>query len=122
MEVEAANMRADINRDQTNQTNSTVAFVRFATRRDAVICLKLFSEDDNEEIVASMPKGSVEDPHDIIWADLCVDEVKQGTLRRTGVLLLIAVFMTFAPAVLFIVSISSRSLPAWPASCPSSTT
>merc|ERR1719510_1289072 len=55
--------------DSTDDLNTFNAFVTFRDRQDATIALKIFSPDDEEEVVATVPPA----PEDVIWKDLLAD-------------------------------------------------
>merc|ERR1719468_788147 len=71
-------LRANIISDDGR--NSRTAFITFETRREAAIALKMFSVDDEEEIIVSIPP----DPHDVIWSDFVVDGVWQNLRYYLG--------------------------------------
>jgi hypothetical protein len=72
--------------------------VTFKRRREQAICLKLFSEDDKEEIICRLPPP----PKDIIWSDMYVNEDVQEGKETLGVVLLLGLFWIFMPLVLIL--------------------
>jgi len=89
--------------DESEEYNSSSAFVTFHARREATVALKLLSPEDEEELeVFPAP-----DPSDIIWEDLVLDRTV-GTLEEViGYLLLAGLFFSFMPIVIGISSITN---------------
>jgi len=89
--------------DTSDEFNSTYAFVTFNHRREAAVALKLFSEEDEEEIVIEIAP----DPADLIWEDMLVDPNAQKFRDFLGVAFILGLFISFMPVVVFISTIAS---------------
>merc|ERR1740123_156971 len=82
--------------DATDELNTYNAFVTFRDRQDATIALKIFSPDDEEEIVATVPPA----PEDVIWRDLLADPVRQTLRDYLGMTCIAGLFFSFLPCIL----------------------
>lgn len=89
-------LKAEIEADES--LNTTSAFVTFNEKRQATMALKMFSEDDEEEIVVRIPPH----PDDIIWKDLIRDDNTEVLLTWVGRALVLGLFFIFLPIVLAI--------------------
>jgi len=81
--------------DTTDELNTFNAFVTFRDRQDATIVLKIFSPDDEEEIVATVPPA----PEDIIWRDLLADPLRQTLRDYLGMACIAGLFFSFLPCI-----------------------
>jgi len=96
VEKEVAKWRQLINKSE--EFNTTSAFVRFTKRRDKVMALKMFSEDDEEDIVVSQPP----DPADVVWGNLQHDERVSAGREMAGKALIAILFFSFIPLTVFV--------------------
>lgn len=74
------------------------AFVEFESRRDKAIALKIFSEEDNEEVIVSPPP----DIPDILWQNLKLDSNLSFGRDLAGKALIFAMFLSFMPLVIYV--------------------
>jgi len=95
-EQQIAKLQADMDGD--DDLNTTSAFVTFNGPRAALIVLKIFSEDDEEEIVASIPPT----PEDILWKDFLVNPDAQRIREIIGYALIVGLFFALMPVVITI--------------------
>mmetsp|Transcript_137449 Transcript_137449/g.439097 ORF Transcript_137449/g.439097 Transcript_137449/m.439097 type:complete len:953 (+) Transcript_137449:94-2952(+) len=117
-EAQAKSMPTDVLKDQqkaalenvkverkkvlsSDEHNLPLAFVEFYKRRDKVIAVKIFSAEDNEEIIVSPPP----DIPDIVWDNINQDPTLQVGKDLTGKALIVGLFFAFMPLVLFIQSV-----------------
>jgi len=82
--------------DETDELNTFNAFVTFRDRQDATIALKIFSPDDEEEIVATVPPA----PEDIIWRDLLADPLRQTVRDYLGMACIVGLFFSFLSCII----------------------
>lgn len=90
-EREVERLKTEI--DASEDRNSRAAFVTFTRRRFQAIVLKMFGEEDKEEIIATIPP----DPADIIWSDLMADPEHQVSKQFVGRVLTVILFFTVLP-------------------------
>lgn len=100
-EEQIQRLQTDI--EANDALNSTTAFVTFYTRRQTVVACKIFSEADEEDLIVSIPP----EPADIIWVDLMANPHAQRLREVIGYGLIVALFFTLMPMVVFITSITS---------------
>lgn len=81
--------------DSTDDLNTFNAFVTFRDRQDATIALKIFSPDDEEEVVATVPPA----PEDVIWKDLLADPLRQAFRDYLGSACILGLFFSFLPCI-----------------------
>lgn len=94
-------LRAEVHESEEN--NSSSAFVTFNNRREAAIAYKLLKEDDQDGMRADLPP----DPSEVVWKSLQADKELQPARELGGYFLIFLLFWGFMPLVVFIQTIAS---------------
>eukprot|EP00930_Biecheleria_cincta_P000945 TRINITY_DN102127_c0_g1_i1.p1 TRINITY_DN102127_c0_g1~~TRINITY_DN102127_c0_g1_i1.p1 ORF type:complete len:841 (-),score=166.57 TRINITY_DN102127_c0_g1_i1:9-2465(-) len=100
-ERQYSQLRAELH--ESEDINSSSAFVTFHNRREAAIAYKLLKEDDQDGIRADLPP----DPSEVIWTSLQADKEMQPLKELGGYFAIFLLFWGFMPMVVFIQSVAS---------------
>jgi len=101
-EVSTAKAAALKDKEQVGGINSSTAFVRFTSRKEARVALSVVFSADKNDWVISAPNP----PSDMIFSDLKISEESKGSKKAIGYGLVFGLYAVFTPFCLWVTNLA----------------